>query len=87
MTRTLADEVRELQDRLVKILEDGASPGWGDLVNNVNARQDALYKVQEHITKAMEFHIRHEVFGDEYLNHVDEAMKILYEILKQHNRL
>lgn len=87
MTKTLADEVRELQDRLSSILNEDPA-GWPNFQVE-DARFDALRSAQKHISQALETHNHHQSrdFGEEYLNHIDEAMEILYEILKQHNRL
>lgn len=90
MTRTLADEIRELQDRLVAIAEgkiEEMSGNHPDLVTSKDTRQNYLHQASVHISKAMEFHMRDAEFGDEYLNHVEEAMDKLRAILEQHHRI
>ena len=90
MVRTLADEVRELQDRLVKIAEGGESNNWPNFQID-DKRYDALNSVKGLISQALHTHNyghdKSQDFGEEYFRHIDEAMEILYAILDQHNRL
>ena len=88
MVKTLANEIKELQDRLLKILEgENRAYDWPDFVNDPNVRRDFLHTASKNISNAIEVHITDGEFDDEYLDSINEAMEILYAILEQHHRI